>query len=247
MEFQYTSRGKGTPVVLLPGLFAGDWIWDKLLSNFSLEEYRLIKLSHPFATFENISSLGDLRDFLSRVLDFMDVDSAIIIGNSLGGLVALDFAYFFPKQVKALIISGVPGLGDRVNLRLNVTRKINEAWLIELGDKLFYDTSQIENKKELLDKIKPIFQHRPYFSNLLRLLKISRKYDFISCLPSIQCPVLLIWGANDQVTPVDDWKKQLYLIKNAELDIIDHCGHSPMIESSKEFSIAVIKFIKNLP
>ena len=57
------------------------------------------------------------------------------------------------------------------------------------------------------------------------------------------CPVLLLWGTNDIVTPVTEWEGQLHLLKSVVLKKIPECGHVPMIEKPSEFNAELLAFL----
>lgn len=239
----HTAVGQGEPIVLLPGLFAGEWIWDAVREGLRAEGFRVISLSHPLAVFgRSLAGIEDLRRCLVRLMDDLAVPSATFVANSLGGLVALDLARTIPSMVRGLVLSGTPGLRDDANLGLGFPRRQDAAFAEKVIDKLFY--SRISVPRPAVEQICEMLSHRRYFVNYARLLQASRGYDIRGVLPTLACPVLLLWGRQDGVTPLEDWETVLPLIPDARLRVVEECGHSPMIEKPEEFRRVLVEFLR---
>lgn len=81
--------------------------------------------------------------------------------------------------------------------------------------------------------------------NIIRYLIAIREYDVRSCLSRIQCDVLLIWGENDPIAPVEEWENNLHRMARGRLRKLPLCGHSPMIEKPAEFNAILSDFLAN--
>ncbi len=230
------------PVVLLPGLFAGAWIWKPASDHLSAIGYSVLKLSDPFAVLDTkTASIDLLRQMLIGVLDEHEISRAVLCGNSLGGLVALDTARHRPDRVEAVVISGCPGLGEMANLGLRHSGDMSRQNADRIAEQLFYDRSVIS--EEMIERSLAIARDRRCAANMLRYVLAVRKYDLRTCLPQIQCDVLMVWGEHDQIAPVEDWERNLHLIARACLHKLALCGHSPMIEKPSEFNAILTKFM----
>jgi pimeloyl-ACP methyl ester carboxylesterase len=107
------------PILLVPGLFAGDWIWKPAWDCLIGDGFSVAKLTEPFAALDTEStSIDSLRSVVTCVLDEYEIRKAVVCGNSLGGLVALDAASHYPDRIESLVISGCPGLGGVAGLGL---------------------------------------------------------------------------------------------------------------------------------
>ena len=187
------------------------------------------------------ASLDRLRKILVDMLDQHDVSRAILCGTSLGGLVALDVACHRPDRVEALVISGCPGLGKTPNLGLRRGGDMFRQNADLIADRLFYDRSAIS--EAMIEKSFAIARDRRCAVNMLRYIMATRNYDVRKSLQQIQCEVLLVWGAHDEIAPVEDWEQNLHLIAKASLHKLARCGHSPMIERPVEFNAILVKFM----
>jgi 2-hydroxy-6-oxonona-2,4-dienedioate hydrolase len=233
------------PLVLLPGLFAGAWIWKPASDHLSALGYSVLQLVEPFAALDTVdatpASIDLLRQMLIEVLDEHEISRAILCGNSLGGLLALDTARHRPDRVEAVVISGCPGLGEMANLGLRHSGDMSRQNADRIAELLFYDRSVIP--EEMIERSFAIARDRRCANNMLRYVLAVRKYDVRKCLAQIHCDVLMIWGEHDRIAPVEDWEQNLHLIARARLHKLARCGHSPMIEKPAEFNDILTKFM----
>jgi 2-hydroxy-6-oxonona-2,4-dienedioate hydrolase len=230
------------PIVLLPGLFAGAWIWKPAWDHLAAMGYSVLQVVEPFAALNTkIASIDTLRQMLIGVLDEREISRAILCGNSLGGLVALDTARHHPDRVEAMVISGCR-LGETANLGLRHSGDMSRQNADRIADQLFYDRSAIS--EEMIERSYAVARDRRCAINMLRYVLATRKYDVRKCLPQIQCDVLMVWGEHDRIAPVEDWEQNLHLIARASLRKLPCCGHSPMIEKPAEFNAILAKFMQ---
>ena len=174
------------PVVLLPGLFAGAWIWKPAWDHLAALGYSVLQVVEPFAALHTkVASIDTLREMLISVLDEREISRAILCGNSLGGLVALDTARHHPDRVEGTVISGCPGLGETANLRLRHSGDMSRQNADRIADQLFYDRSAIS--EEMIEKSYVIARDCRCAVNMLRYVLATRKYDVRGCLAQIQC------------------------------------------------------------
>ncbi|MGO9470831.1 MAG: alpha/beta fold hydrolase [Isosphaeraceae bacterium] len=239
-----TSTG-GATIVLLCGLFGGGWIWDSTWKALTKDnDYDVVRFPDSFARQDmTIDSAEVWRTWLLEFLSTTQISQPILCGNSLGGLIVLDFAAAFPSHVEAVISSGAPGM-TRTGLwnmaGLNSMFTLPNADLI--AQKMFFNpkclTPQIANLA--FDDIRSPKRFRAS----LRALRLVQEYDAAPILPEIRCPVLFIWGDHDRITPIEDWMPHVGNFKQFELVQIEKCGHSPQLEKPEEFNRALLDFLK---
>ena len=226
--------GSLTPILLLPGLFAGDWIWKPTRDRLVADSFQVFTIAEPFAALDTESSTIDsLRTLVIDLLDRHEIRRAVLCGNSLGALVALDTAVHHPDRVEAVVISGCPGLGGTLNFGLQ-----SPPDACEIADKTFFDPSRISTA--LIEESYRQIAGRRCAINIVRYLIAIREYNVAACLVRIPCRVLMIWGANDQIAPVEPWHDHA---APGALRVIPQCGHSPMIEKPVEFHAALREFL----
>jgi len=231
--------GDATPVVLLPGLFAGGWVWKPTRDCLIADGFSVATMADPFALLETHStSIDALRSVLTRVLDECEIHQAVLCGKSVGALVALDAVDRCPDRIEALVISGCPGLGVA---DVRPGGALSRPAPGEIVDKMFFNRSAIPS--DLIEKSYAILTDRSSAINIVRYLIAIRDYDVRRCLSRIHCDLLMIWGENDQIAPVEEWEHQVHLIARASLRKLPCCGHSPMIEKPTEFNAILTEFL----
>jgi 2-hydroxy-6-oxonona-2,4-dienedioate hydrolase len=230
------------PIVLLPGLFAGAWIWRSTWDHLIARGHSVLQLVEPYASCDTrVASIDTLRRMLTSVLDEYEISRAVLCGNSLGGLVALDTAAHYPNRVEAVVISGCPGLTKTVSLGLRRSGDMSRQRADYIVDRLFYDHSAIS--EEMIEKSFAIATDRRCAVNMMRYVVATDKYDVRTCLSQIGCCVLMIWGDHDCIAPVEAWEQNLHLVARGSLHKLAACGHSPMIEKPAEFNAILTKFL----
>ena len=210
--------------------------------HLSATGYSVLQVLEPFAMLDaKLAPVEMLRQLLIGVLDEQKISRAVICGNSLGALVALDIARNHSGRVEAVVISGCPGLGETANLGLRHNGDMSRQNATRIADQLFYDRSAIS--EEMIEKSYAIARDRRCAANMIRYVLATRKYDLRKCLQQIQCDVLMVWGEQDRIAPVEDWERSRHLIARASLYKLGCCGHSPMIEKPAEFDAILTKFL----
>ena len=242
-KFRYVEEGAGEPLVLLHGLFGA-------LSNFSgLIEYfrqynRVIVPLLPLLDMDILhTSVGGLAKYVHRFLETMELNGVHLLGNSLGGHVALVHTLKTPERVSSLILTGSSGLFEN-GMGDSYPRRGDYDYIKNKTALTFYDPAMAT--KELVDEVYSITSSRLKVIKIIALAKSAIRNNLGEELNQIKVPTLLIWGRNDTITPPfvgEEFKK---LIPNSELHFIDKCGHAPMMEVPAEFNQILHGFLKKL-
>jgi pimeloyl-ACP methyl ester carboxylesterase len=228
--------GTRPPVMLLPGLVGADWFWRSTIERLTARGFSTIVWDTPIAKLDRplATSIEALRRETIALLEDLGIDRAILCGSSLGALVALDVAGSHPERVAALIVSGSPGMHEGVVDLDYLLDHTDRETLERYGSRLFY-TQPDSIDPALVDETIEMILHRPTAVKILRAFQAARSYDTVGLLPRVMCPVRLIWGEQDLVTPLDNWRPHLSRLPDAELHVIAGCGHAPMVEQPAEW------------
>jgi pimeloyl-ACP methyl ester carboxylesterase len=241
------GRRAASPIVMLPGLFAGGWIWKPTRDFLIADGFSVATISEPFAALDASTTaptapIDTLRSVLTGILDQYGIHRAVVLGNSMGALVALDAAYHHPNRVESIVISGCPGLGNGGVRSSGTLSRLDPG---EIADKMFFDRSAIP--EDLIEKSLAAVSGRGFQMNMVQYLIAIREYDVKRCLSRVACDVLMIWGENDLIAPVEEWEHHLHLAARASLHRVPQCGHSPMIEKPAEFNSILMQFLACAP
>ncbi len=246
-HFARNAAGSNPPtVVFLPGLFAGGWIWDPAWQALAEKtDYDLLRFSDSLLGLElKVTEVGTWRNWLKEFLDGLSIDRPILVGNSLGGLMVLDFAANFPDRIHAGVASGAPGASKMATIPLD---QVQSGWLTKadahrLAAHLFYDPSKVS--EEAIDRTYKEVASLKRMRACIQSLRVAKDYELAPMLPRIKCPLMMLWGDHDRVTPLDDWLPLLDKIPNCRLKVVEACGHSPMVEKPEEFSNILLEFLR---
>lgn len=225
LPLHYKSYGKGQPVILLYGLFGSVKNFTPLIHQLQ-NRYQLIVPLFPF--FENglQADIFHLTDFLEEVAEELNLSRFHLLGNSMGGHIAILYTASHPGKVQSLILSGSSGLYEK-SLGDTYPRRGDYAYIKEKAGQTFFRSEVAD--KEMVDEIYNTVNSRKAL-HIVSLAKSTIRNNVEHLLPTIQTPACIIWGRNDTITPPEVACNFSRLLPNAELHWIDKCGHVPMLE-----------------
>lgn len=247
-RFQYNDEGPndtpGPPIVLLHGMLGDLSNWIDTVEALSNSGYRVLAPIIPVYEFP-LSETGvpRLRQYVHDFVTTLGFDSTVLVGNSLGGHIALLYALDHPEELDALVLSGSSGIYESTMGTTQFKRQ-DRDFIRERTEMTFYDP--VHATDELVDEMLEIVNDRP---RAFRLLKIARSADeetVTEQLSKIGVPTLLIWGRDDIITPPDVAEEFRDRMPNARLHFIDKCGHAPMIEHPDTFNELTLDFLNEL-
>ncbi|MDA0719508.1 MAG: alpha/beta hydrolase, partial [Bacteroidetes bacterium] len=150
-SFSYLDKGEGTPIIILHGLMGGLSNFEGVTAFFSENGYRVIIPELPIYSLPILkTTVKNLALHVSKFMDFMEHEEAIILGNSLGGHIGLLLAKLFPSKVKALVITGSSGLYEN-SMGESYPKRGNYEYIKEKAQKVFYDPNIAT--KEVVDEV----------------------------------------------------------------------------------------------
>jgi pimeloyl-ACP methyl ester carboxylesterase len=242
-KFKFIEEGEGEPLVLLHGLFGA-------LSNFRpLIEYfrnhnKVVVPMLPLLEMDILhTSVGGLAKFVNKFLEARGLNQVHLLGNSLGGHVALVHILKHPERIKSLILTGSSGLFEN-GMGDSYPKRGDYEYIKQKTELTFYDPKTAN--KELVDEVYSITNNRLKAIKIIALAKSAIRNNLGEELNQIKQPTLLVWGSNDSITPPFVAREFNKLIPNSELHFIDKCGHAPMMEVPEEFNAILLKFLKKL-
>ena len=233
MSYKTLEYGDGLPLLLLHGMMGEPDNWEGIFPSLP-EGCRAIALRFPF--FDDgstINSVTAAREYLEGYLDEAGLDSAVYCGNSFGGHVALDMALCVPHRVRGIVLSGSSGLFERSFRKIPGARP-PRSWFKKTMEGIFY-APEIHCTDELVDTVRDILTPRKNIRTLLQVAKSAKRDNLGDRLCKIQCPVLLIWGRQDNVTPPSVAEEFNQGISDCTLEWVDQCGHTAMMEHPELF------------
>ena len=239
-KFKFIEEGEGQVLMLLHGLFGA-------LSNFKdLIEY--FKKSHkvvvpllPLLEMDLLhTSVGGLEKFVAKFIDHRKYSDIHLMGNSLGGHVALVHVLKNPQKIKSLILTGSSGLFEN-GMGDSYPKRGDKEYIRTKTALTFYNPALATD--ELVNEVFEITNNRMKVIKIISLAKSAIRNNLGEELNQIKKPTCLIWGNNDSITPPFVGEEFHKLIPNSELHFIDKCGHAPMMEVPDEFNAILDVFL----
>ncbi|HEV8508415.1 MAG TPA: alpha/beta hydrolase [Chitinophagaceae bacterium] len=240
-KFRFIEEGQGEPLVLLHGLFGAMSNFSDLIEYFRHHNKVVVPILPLFDLDILHTSVSGLERFVNRFIDARGYDDVHLLGNSLGGHVALIHTLKHPEKIKSLILTGSSGLFEN-GMGDSYPKRGDYDYIKRKTELTFYDPEMAT--KELVDEVFEITNNRLKVIKIIALAKSAIRNNLGEELNQIKQPTLLIWGNNDTITPPFVAREFNRLIPNSELYFIDKCGHAPMMEVSDEFNVILHKFLK---
>lgn len=235
------ERDNTAPLVLLHGMFGGLSNFDPLLGR--IKERTVFVPEIPVYEFDkNRLNIPELSKWLHRVLRDHEIEQPILLGNSMGGHIALQYALSYPYDVKALVLTGSSGLFEN-DLGSSRPKRYNREYVKQRASLTFYDDLVDDT---IIDEILEVLQSPSKLTRLLRIARSTHQHNLEDELKNITHPALLVWGRNDVITPPEVAEQFLQKLPNATLKWIDECGHAPMMERPEAFAAYLHDFLNEL-
>ncbi len=257
----FVQQGQGAPVILIHGLAASLFDWNDLmppLAQAGYAAYALDLLGHGKSVKPH--NLADycvaqvFAHFEGWIKSLALEQPLILVGHSLGGYLALEFALRYPQQVRALVLSDPFYSLEQLPLllRINYRRPLINAALIERTPEWVFRRAidltsfSIRNGYALSEEVRvqtaaDYKRAHPGIFNIPHLLS-----DLTPRLSSVSQPTLVLWGARDQTLSPASFTKILKALPNASGSAIPGAGHVPHQSHPVEFNRLVLAFLRGL-
>lgn len=242
-KFKYVEEGEGEVLLLLHGLFGALSNWKTVLDHFSGKYKVVIPLMPIFETSVLTLSVDSLAGFIHDFIRHKGYPKVNLLGNSLGGHVALVYIRNHPEMVNSLILTGSSGLYENA-FGESYPRKGDKAYLRERISLTFYDPAVTTD--ELVDEVFDTLRDKGKVLSILKIAKSAIRHNMRKDIPAMTLPVCLIWGRNDNITPLEVGMEFNKLMPNSELHILEQCGHAPMMERPTEFNALADRFYERI-
>ena len=236
-RLRYSRRGEdGLAVVLIHG-FGGDldnWLFniDALAQQARVYAFDLPGHGQSTKSLED-ASLAGLSGALGAFLDALEIDSAHLVGHSMGAAVAASFACASPARVDSLSLIGAAGLGTEINadyidgfVAAESRRDLKPVLLHLFADSGLVNRSLVDDllKYKRIDGVQEVLQRlaASLFPGGVQQTVLAPRID------ELGKPTLVVWGADDQVIPA----AHAHNLARATVEVIDGAGHMVQMEQS---------------
>lgn len=242
-KFTYLEEGEGEPLILLHGLFGALSNFEPLINHFRHSHKVVVPLLPLFDLDLFHTTVGGLAKHLYKFIETKGYQNIHLLGNSLGGHVALVHVLKHPEKIKSLILTGSSGLFEN-GMGDSYPKRGDYDYIKRKTELTFYNPATAT--KELVDEVYDICNNRLKVIKIISLAKSAIRNNLGEELTQVKVPTLLVWGNNDTITPPFVGKEFNKLIPASELFFIDKCGHAPMMEQPEEFNAILDPFLSKI-
>ena len=261
-EVTYVDAGDGPALVLVHGLGASWQSWLENIPDFA-GDHRVVAMDLPGFGCSEMPE-GDISieyyaQWTLRLLDQLGVDTAAVVGNSMGGFIAAEMAIRNPNRVQRLgVVSAavfwqtyrraqplvqLARMSDAIVARALTrvtddiaTRPRLRAWALATAGFRYPHLICKELAHELVRSARRT-------DGFLPALEALADFPLEEELPKISCPALIVWGAHDTLVPVKDAKRMEDLIPDARRVVFERTGHVAMLERPERFNCVLREFL----
>lgn len=242
-DYKYIEEGEGEVLLLLHGLFGALSNWKDVIDKFS-GNYKVVIPMMPIYDMPVLTtSVKGLSDFIEGFVKEMGYTKMTVLGNSLGGHVALVYGLRNLDKIHSMVLTGSSGLYENA-MGGSYPKRGDREYMRKKVEYTFYDPATAT--EELVDEVCEITNDRMKTLKILAMAKSAIRHNMRKDVSKIDVPVCLIWGKDDKITPPDVAEEFLELMPNAELHWIDKCGHAAMMERPEEFNTFLDDFLNRM-
>lgn len=232
----FEAHGSGDPLILLHGGFGSADAWNNQIPIFA-EKYYVIapdSRSHGRTTdSDSPLSYHLMAEDTIRLMDYLGIQSAYIVGWSDGGIIGIDMAIHHPERIKALVAFGanLNPQGYQDSFLEYVRNATVEDITLMVGSKYIEMMPNPERLPIILEKIKTLYLTEPNFTQ--------------AELAGIKAPTLILDGQTETVIRTDHAQEIENSIPNAKLIILPNVGHAAVSENPEVWNNAVLNFLES--
>ncbi|MEL6665045.1 MAG: alpha/beta hydrolase [Pseudomonadota bacterium] len=255
MHVRVSGPSGAKTVILIHGVGSHLQTWDHWISALELE-YRTVRFDLPGSGLSPPDRTGEYTDdraivLINSLMDDLGVEDAALIGNSLGGRIAWSFAASQPERVSKLILISPDGFASAgfeygrapdVPLAGSIVRYALPEWAVKRGlNSAFANPEKLA--PETLQRYYDLLHGEGTRSALLRRMKQTILEAPEQRLGSILVPVLLIWGEEDRIIPLENASKFLAAVRDITLVTLPNVGHLPQEEAPEAAIDQILDFL----
>ncbi|QPC86900.1 3-oxoadipate enol-lactonase [Mesorhizobium sp. NBSH29] len=244
-----TSGAHALPALVFVNSLGTDFrIWDAVADHFR-DRYRILtydKRGHGLSQETPApGAMTDHVDDLVALLDHCGIDRAVVVGLSIGGMIAQGLAALHPERVSALVLCDTApkiGTDESWNTRIEAVRRDGIGSLAEMILNGWFTAAFRRPDNALFDGCRAMLTRQPVEGYVASCAAV-RDCDLTEATRALKLPVLCLVGADDASTPPDLVRAMAEMITGAQFHIIENAGHIPCVEQPEQAARLIARFL----
>lgn len=254
VNLAYDDSGAGNAVILLHGYPFNRSLWT--------EQVEALKQTHRVITPDlrgfgesdasETTSMIQMADDVAKLMDALEIQSAVVGGLSMGGYVVLAFQKKYPERVKGLVLADTRAQGDTEEAKKTRAEQANQAktqGMNGIADSMLpklLTAETVSKRPELVKRVRDMMVKTNPIGAAAALLAMAGREDHTTRLSEITVPTLIIVGSEDSITPVKDSQTMHEQISGSRLVNLPNAAHVSNLEQTGQFNRELLDFISSL-
>jgi len=253
IQLVYEDHGAGEVLVFIHGQPFNRSMWQQQVAAFKAHHRLIIPDLRGYGESEvpeKITLLDELALDIIHLLAALDIQKAVFIGLSMGGQILFELYRLAPQLFRAMVLADTAAAGETAQSyvqRLQLSRDLLEKGMAAYtSEKLpqFLAKDTLAQQPTVVQHLRNMMETTPALGASVVQRGRAERRDHTEMLPTIDCPVLIIVGEEDEFTPVRVAEGMQQQIRNAELVVIKAASHMPNMEQPDAFNKALAAFLK---
>ena len=248
LRLAYTLCGRGADVVFLHGWMCNRTFWRRQCRELAGRNFRCLAVDFrghgDSETPAGGYSIEQLAGDVSAMMAALEVGPAVMVGHSMGGMVAQQFCLERPEQTAALVLVATIA-SDREDRLISkrIAATATRRGFAPAFDRHFDAWFAPGARESVRGWVKRQMRSTPDDLGL-ELVSAYSRFDLTGRLGEIRRPTLVIGTRSDDSAPPGQSRRLAELIPGARLALIEDCGHFPMLEKPESLSRALLPFLE---
>ena len=261
----YRTAGEGPAILLVHGIAGRAENWDPIIPALA-REHTVIAPDLPGHGLSGKPpgdySIGALASAMRDLLVYLGHDRATVMGHSLGGGVAMQYAYMFPERCARLVLISSGGLGPDVSLILRAAALPGADLFLTLTAGAACKVGAPVGRMLGVVGLRPNADVAEVARGFASLADAETRMAFLSTLRSVvgtngqrvdasnrlylaaEMPTLILWGADDPIIPAHHGERAHAAMPGSELIVLENAGHMPQFDDPMAVAGALLEFME---
>jgi 3-oxoadipate enol-lactonase len=256
LEFGVVDQGQGSPLVFVHGFPLNHAMWNSQIPVFAAKYRVIVPDLRGFGESvdtEGTVSMEDFADDLVAILDDLRVQQPVVLcGLSMGGYIALQFVRKYRPRLRALVLCDTRASADVpevVENRLRIAKLAIESGTQPVADAMLpkaFGPKTFADRPQVVEAVRAMMISSDPTGVAAASRGMAVRPDMTQLLPTIDLPTLVVVGADDVLTPVDEMRRMAEKIPGAQFQIVPEAGHLSPLENPLVFNAALGNFLDEI-